>query len=175
MINFKEKLTEIEGFVFDVDGVFTDSTLTILPTGEVLRNYNVKDGQAIVLAVSKGYKIGIISGGGGDLLELRMNELGINDLYLRSKNKLADLKLFSAKTNIPCSNLLYVGDDFPDIPPMRACGISVAPNDGAVEVLSTATYVSKYQGGKGVIRDVIEQVLRSRSDWYSVDEVVEPY
>ncbi len=177
MRNFKEQLIDIKAFVFDVDGVFTDSTITTLQNGDVLRSFNVKDGFAVVKAISEGYHVGIISGGGGELLHLRMSELGVEHIYLRSKDKLGDLHSFLDTVGVTAAEAIFVGDDLPDIAPMRACGLSVAPHDAVSEVRQVARYVSAFEGGRGVVRDVIEQVLRARGNWYAIEDeaAIKPY
>lgn len=167
MKNFKEILTEIRAFVFDVDGVFTDCTVIPTLDGELLRSFNVKDGLAVVRAIKKGYPIAIISGSRGQQLLSRMQALGVEHIYMDKKIKCESLQDFSKKCGIAPCEMLYVGDDIPDIAPMRQVRLAVAPADAAHEVLASAHYISAFGGGKGVVRDVIEQVLRARGDWYS--------
>lgn len=167
MKNFKEILTEIRAFVFDVDGVFTNCQVMITPDGQMLRQFNVKDGLAVVRAVEMGYPIAIISGGKGAQLRQRMQSLGVNHIYLEQQSKTESLVDFSVKCGIPLHEMMYVGDDFPDISPMRAVRLAVAPRDAADAVRAIAHYTSAFDGGCGVVRDAIEQVLRARGDWFS--------
>lgn len=167
--NFKERLTDIQAFVFDVDGVFTNSLITLTLDGQIIRQFNVKDGLAVVRAVAKKYPIAIISGGKGTQVEDRMKGLGIEHLYLDCRSKIDALYDFSTKVGIPVSAMLYCGDDYPDVEPMRAVALSVAPSDAADAVREIADYTSLFSGGSGVVRDVIEQVLRSRGDWFDID------
>ncbi len=175
MRNFKEKLTDIKAFAFDVDGVFTDSMLTILPSGEIIRQFNAKDSLAVVKAVEKGYPIAIISGGRGQQVKERMEELGIRDIYLLSRSKIGDLQDFMRKRELSLSEILYVGDDYPDIEVMQSVGLSIAPRDAADSVRSIASYTSLFEGGRGVVRDAIEQVLRARGDWFTPDDTFKPF
>lgn len=168
--NFKEQLTDIRAFVFDVDGVFTNSLITLNPDGQMIRQFNVKDGLAVVRAVAKKYPIAIISGGKGTQVEERMKGLGIEHLYLACQSKIDALYDFSRTVEIPVSAMLYCGDDYPDIESMRTVALSVAPADAADAVREIADYTSLFAGGNGVVRDVIEQVLRSRGDWFDVDK-----
>lgn len=166
--NFKEILTEIRAFAFDVDGVFTNGLITIDSAGNILRHYNVKDGLAVVRAIKKGYKIAIISGGKGKQLEDRMRALGIEDIYLSKDSKTESLLDFSSKSGVPLSQILYMGDDYPDLGPMGMVRLSVAPLDAVDIVRERAHYTSSFKGGEGCVRDVIEQVLRSRDDWFDL-------
>lgn len=164
--NFKEELAHIRAFVFDVDGVFTDGRILITPEGEFLREYSVRDGLAVVRAVQKGYPIAIISGGKGEQLKRRMESLGIKHIYTGKDSKIESLHDFSQRSGIPLSEMIYMGDDYPDIKPMASVRVSVAPRDAADDVKSRATHVSGFDGGRGCVRDVIEQVLRARDDWF---------
>lgn len=167
--NFKEMLTDIRAFVFDVDGVFTNGQISIDSNGNILRKYNVKDGLAIVHAIKKGYRIAIISGGKGEQLENRMRSLGIKDIYLNKDSKIESLRGFSILSDIPTDEILYMGDDYPDLEPMRNVKLSVAPQDATDIIRANAHYVSSFKGGEGCVRDVIEQVLRARGDWFNED------
>ncbi len=173
--NFKEKLTDIKAFVFDVDGVFTNSMLTIMPDGQIIRQFNVKDGLAVVRAIKQGYKIGVISGGRGEQVQQRMTDLGIEHIYLCSRSKIGDLEDFASKVGVSYDQILFVGDDYPDIEPMQNVGLSIAPNDAADAVRQIASYVSLFKGGEGVVRDAIEQVLRANGDWFSEIEDIKPH
>ncbi len=177
MRNFKEKLADIEAFVFDVDGVFTNSLITIMPDGEIIRQFNVKDGLALVRAIQRGYKVAIISGGRGNQVRERMLELGVRGehIYLQSSDKLTDLEEFLMITKTAAENTLYMGDDYPDLLPMQRCGVSVAPSDAADAVREVATYTSGFRGGEGAVRDAIEQVLRARDDWFDTSNTINPH
>lgn len=163
--NFKEKLSHIKAFAFDCDGVLTDAGVTMLENGEMLRTYNSKDGYAMVQAVRRGYPLAIISGGKGVGMYNRFESLEIKDIYLSSKNKVVSMADFCSKNNIEPCDVLYVGDDIPDIKVMKIVGLAVAPADAAMEVKAIAHHVSAYNGGKGCVRDVIEQVLKARGQW----------
>lgn len=167
MANFKEEIAQIRAFVFDVDGVFTDGRILITPDGEFLREYSVRDGLAVVQAVKKGYPIGIISGGKGNQLHRRMESLGIQHIYTGKDTKIESLHHFSQQCGVPVNEMIYMGDDYPDIEPMRAVRLAVAPADAADDVKATVHYVSAFKGGSGCVRDIIEQVLRARGDWFT--------
>ena len=163
--NFKELIADVEAFVFDVDGVFTDGDIIPLADGDFIRKYYAKDGYAVAYAIRQGYKICIISGGFGRTLESRMKRLGIEYLYLGCMDKIATIHEFAERTGVDLSKTIYRGDDIPDWECRREVGIPVAPADACSEVLETAVYVSEYGGGKGAVRDIIEQVLRVQGRW----------
>lgn len=165
MANFKEDLRKVKAFAFDIDGVFTDGTLLIHPSGEMLRTQNTRDGYAVQLAVKLGYPVAIISGGRGDSMIPRFQSLGVTDIYLGSHDKVDDFIDFCFKYSIEPQNVLYMGDDIPDLGVMQRAGMAACPSDAAPEVREAAHYISDKTGGKGCVRDVIEQVLRLNGKW----------
>lgn len=166
MKNFKELLGDVKAFVFDVDGVFTNCTITPTESGDVMRSYNVKDGFAMVHAISKGYPIAIITGGGGEMLTNRFKSLGVTDIYTYRKDKNDALADFVTKHGLDYKSVFYMGDDIPDVAPMGMVGLSGAPADAIPEVKAVATYISMYKGGSGCVRDILEQVLKVHNNWF---------
>ncbi|MEL0650889.1 MULTISPECIES: KdsC family phosphatase [unclassified Algibacter] len=163
--SYKEYLEHITTFVFDVDGVLTDGTVSVLTNGEMLRTMNVKDGYAIRSAVDKGYNLCIISGGKNDGVRIRLEGLGIKDIYLGAKNKIEQLDDYLTANDIKSENVLYMGDDIPDYPVMKGIGLPCCPQDAVPEIKSISKYISHKKGGKGAVRDVIEQVLKVQGKW----------
>lgn len=165
MGNFKEDIAKCKALVLDVDGVLTDGSIMPTLDGDFIRSYNAKDGYAIAYAVKMGYKICVISGGRGENLRYRMEMLGIADLYIDCMDKRAAIEEFLNQYSISPEETIYMGDDIPDLPCMEYVGIPVAPRDAVMEVLEVARYVSEFDGGRGCVRDIIEQWLRSHDMW----------
>lgn len=165
MENFKTKLTRVTTFIFDIDGVLTDGSVTLMPDGEQLRTMNIKDGYALQLAVKKGYKIAIISGGKSESVRKRLNGLGVFDVYLGCDNKIETYDEFILTYNIIPDEILYMGDDVPDYEVMKRIGVPTCPKDSSQEIIDISIYVSHKNGGKGCVRDVIEQVMRVQGKW----------
>lgn len=165
MENFKTKLTRIKAFIFDVDGVLTDGSVTLMPDGEQVRVMNIKDGYALQLAVKKGYTIAIISGGKSEMVRKRLNGLGITDIYLGAHTKIDVYKELLEIHHLKEEEILYMGDDIPDYEVMKRVGVPTCPNDSAQEIKDISIYVSHQKGGKGAVRDVIEQVLKVQNKW----------
>lgn len=165
MTNFKEDISRIKAFVFDIDGVLSSQTVTLSSEGEPIRTANLRDGFALQLAVKMGYKIAIISGAHNQYLRVRFEGLGITDIYLGASEKMAAYHDFITKNNLSNDVVLYMGDDIPDVPVMKLVGTPTCPADAAVEVKDIAKYVSLYNGGCGCARDVIEQVLKAQNNW----------
>ncbi|MDG3581868.1 KdsC family phosphatase [Galbibacter pacificus] len=163
--NYKEYLQDITTFIFDVDGVLTDGTIAITTDGQMLRNMNIKDGYAMKTALNKGYNICIISGGNNEGVRTRLRGLGITDIHLGISDKVAALDEYFDIYNIKPENALYMGDDIPDYHVMKMVGMPCCPNDAVAEIKEISKYVSHKQGGKGCVRDVIEQVLKVQGKW----------
>ena len=162
--NFKERLNDVKCFVLDVDGVLTDGSLAVMP-GELIRTMNIRDGYAMHEAVKAGYCVVIISGGKSESVRTRLNNLGITDVFLGVTNKVDYLNEIKSKYNLQAENILYMGDDLPDYEAMKMCGVPTCPQDAAFEIRELAVYVSDKSGGKGCVRDVIEQTMRLHGKW----------
>lgn len=162
--NFKELLNNVKAFVFDVDGVFSNNVL-LHPTGELLRTMNIKDGFAVQYAVKKGYPIAIITGGNSEAIKIRFKALGINDVYMKSSTKMNDFNDFIHRYQLDPSEILYMGDDLPDYPVMKAVGLPTCPADAVEEIKEIALYISHKLGGEGCVRDVIQQVMKVQGTW----------
>lgn len=165
MGNFKEDVARVEAFVFDVDGVMTDGGIIPTPEGDFIRRYNAKDGYAIAYALREGFKVCVISGGRGKMLENRLTMLGVTKMYLNCMNKVEALEEFLAENDLDRQSVIYMGDDVPDLECMMRVGIPVCPADAAMEVVEASRYVSEYNGGHGAVRDIVEQVLRAKGCW----------
>lgn len=165
MENFKEKLNKIKTLLFDIDGVITNGQILVFENGEVVRNMNSKDSYAMQLAIKKGYKIGIISGGKSHAIKKLLGNLGVQDVFLSQSNKLDCYKDYIATYELNEEEILYMGDDLPDYETMQRVGIAACPNDAAHEIKSICIYISNKKGGEGCVRDVIEQVMRCQGNW----------
>ncbi|WP_435131855.1 KdsC family phosphatase [Formosa sp. A9] len=163
--SYKEYLEHITTFIFDVDGVLTDGTVTVTTSGEMLRTMNVKDGYAIKTAIDAGFKMCIISGGSNEGVRKRLEGLGVTDIFLGAHNKIDQLDAFLAKYDVKTENVLYMGDDIPDYPVMLIVGLPTCPQDAVPEIKNISKYVSHKNGGKGAVRDVIEQVMKVQGKW----------
>lgn len=160
-----ELFKSVTTFVFDVDGVLTDGSLTLLPEGVMARKMNVKDGYALQLAVKKGYNFAIISGGNSEEVTDRLNKLGIAEVHMRVVDKERILENYLQKNNLSWKEVLYMGDDIPDRIPMKKAGIACCPLDAVEEIKEISAYISPLNGGYGCCREVIEKVLKLRGHW----------
>jgi len=170
-MNLLQNFNYIKTFVFDVDGVLTDGTLLILPNGVMARTMNVKDGYALQLAVKKGFKVAIISGGNSIEVKERFNLLGITDVYMNVSNKVEALEDLIKKHQLQASEILFMGDDIPDTEVMQAVGLPCCPADAVDEIKAVSKYISPFNGGKGCARDVIEKTLKLANLWHHTNSV----
>jgi len=169
MTNFKENLVKVKAFVFDIDGVLSLQTIDLNSFGVPNRTVNLRDGYALQYAVRKGYNIGVISGSSSREYKKRLKLLGINDIYLDSKSKIDHFNDFIKKHCLDKSEVLFMGDDIPDLQVMKVAGVPVCPSDADSEIKQAAVYISDKKGGEGCVRDVIEQVLRLHNKWMDSD------
>ena len=172
MINYKEKLHPIKAFVFDFDGVMTDGSVWTFADGETVRCGNIKDGFAIQYAVKKGYIVAVISGATSKSIDNRMKMLGVTQVYTGCADKMKTFDQFLSTINLTEEQVLCMGDDIPDYPILQRAGVSACPADAAVEIKESVDYISLFPGGRGCVRDVIEQVLRLHGQWFHQDAVV---
>ncbi|MCX7550332.1 KdsC family phosphatase [Xanthomarina sp. F2636L] len=163
--SYKEYLEQITTLIFDVDGVLTNGTITVTTAGDMLRTMNIKDGYALKTAVDKGFHVCIISGGTNEGVRLRLEGLGITDIFLGAHNKIEQLNQYLEKHQIDLKNVLFMGDDIPDFPVMKLVGLPCCPQDAVQEIKAISKYVSHKNGGTGAVRDIIEQVLKVQGKW----------
>ena len=164
--NYKTRLKSITTFVLDVDGVLTNGKLILEGSGEITRTISTRDGYIIRRAIKKGYNVSIITFGNSKMLEKMMNYLGVSDIFSSVENKLETLNSYCSSKNITLENVLYMGDDMPDIDCIKSVSIGTCPNDAVPEIREVADYISHINGGDGCVRDVMEQVLKINNDWF---------
>ncbi|MCH5220766.1 MAG: HAD hydrolase family protein [Muribaculaceae bacterium] len=160
-------LSKIRGVAFDVDGVLSPATIPMADNGAPIRMANLKDGYAISRANKKGIKLAIISGADAQSIVGRFTLLGLKDIYLSVADKLPVLKQWMRDNDLNPEEVAYVGDDIPDLQALLYCGLPVAPRDAAVEVKSVAKYITGVEGGHGVARELLEEVLKAQDLWIS--------
>ena len=163
--NYKEVLNSIKAFIFDIDGVLTNGKILITSKGDMYREMDTKDGFAIKYALNKGFKIAIISGGKDKGLKIRLQDLGIKNIFLGFTDKERPFNDFIKNEDIKPNDILYMGDDIPDIKIMKKVLLATCPNDAVMDVKEISDYVSPKNGGQGCVREIIEQVLRVQNKW----------
>lgn len=164
MINYD--LKKIRAIAFDVDGVLsTNNVVLIEDCAQPCRTANIKDGYAMQLAVKRGLRLAIITGGRSEAVRRRYVALGLQDVFMGAAVKIECFKDWLEESDLKPEEVIYMGDDIPDYEVMQLCGCPCCPADAAEEIRAISRYVSPYRGGEGCARDVIEQVLRAQGHW----------
>jgi 3-deoxy-D-manno-octulosonate 8-phosphate phosphatase (KDO 8-P phosphatase) len=158
-------LRVIKALAFDVDGVLSADVMPLHPIGEPMRTVNVKDGYALQLAVKQGFHIAIITGGRTEAVRKRFASLGITDIYMGACRKIEAYTDFRDAHGLRDEEILYMGDDVPDLEVLRCCGLPCCPKDAIPEVKAVCRYISHLAGGLGCGRDVVEQTLKAHERW----------
>ena len=164
-MNLLEQFQKVKAFVFDLDGVLTDGSLIILPGQEFVRTMDIKDGYALQHAVKKGYHVVIISGSVSKPCAERLEYLGIRNVFMKVKDKEEVLAQYILANNLTWDEVLFMGDDIPDLEVMKQVGLSCCPLDAVAEIKAVSKFISTKNGGKGCVREVIEKVLKLNNDW----------
>lgn len=165
LMNVLELFKNITTFVFDVDGVLTDATVLLLENGVQARRMNIRDGLAFQMALKNGFRVVVISGAKSEPVLQRLKYLNVNDAYTGIEDKKAFLDNYVKENKLNWKEILFMGDDLPDMEPMQAAGVSACPADAIAEIQSFAHYISPAKGGEGCVRDVIEKVLKVQDKW----------
>ena len=159
------RFQHITTFVFDVDGVLTNGMVYVFDDGQQVRRMSIKDGYALQLAVKKGYRVLVISGGNSPAVVSRLHKLGIRDVHMGVMDKRAVLEQYMNDQQLSKDELLFMGDDIPDYGVMQMVGLPCAPGDAAPEIRKVAVYISRLDGGMGCVREVIEKVMKLNGHW----------
>ena len=163
--NVLDLFQKIRTFIFDVDGVLTDGTVVLLENGLQARQMNIKDGLALQMALKNGFRVVILSGAASEPVIRRFQYLGINEIHLGVSDKLKFLLNFIEQESLDREEILFMGDDLPDLDVLKRVGLPCCPADAAVEVQKSSKYISSKNGGSGCVRDVIEKVLKLNDRW----------
>ena len=164
-MNVLELFKNVTTFVFDVDGVLTDGTVLVMDGGLQARRMNIKDGFALQMAVTKGYRVVIVSGGHSPQSADRLLRLGITEVNMSVADKRSFISKYIADNKLKKEEVLYMADDLPDLPVMSIVGLPCCPADAVSEIREAVKYISPYKGGDTCVRDVIEKVLKLNGHW----------
>lgn len=167
-MDFGEKIKKISGIITDVDGVLTDGGIILNGRGGEYKIFNVRDGNGIKIWMKMGFKIAFLSGRVSKPVLRRAQELGVEDVILGSRDKVADGEEIVKGWQLSWENIAYIGDDIVDIPIMKKAGVSFAVSDAVDEVKDVASVVLNTVGGKGAFREVTEIILKEKGLWSEV-------
>lgn len=162
---------KIKAFIFDVDGTLTDGRKHYFKTTEgvsISKAFSVRDGKGIDLAKKAGLKVCLITADGWELIFDRAKDMGINDVFYKSHDKIRDAKKFCDKYNLDLSEVCFVGDDVNDIPLLESVGYPAAVGDALPKVKDACKnkngYVANSPGGFGAVREIIDSVLKENKN-----------
>jgi len=166
-MSYPDSFQSIKAFVFDVDGVLTNGHVVLLPDGQQMRYMHSKDGYALQLAVKKGYHVGVITGGNSLQVKERLAGLGVTSMYMKASHKDVAMEDFKFSHGLEYREIMYMGDDIPDLPALKMVGLAACPVDAGDDVKQACQYISKLRGGEGCVRDIIEKIMRMHGRWYN--------
>jgi 3-deoxy-D-manno-octulosonate 8-phosphate phosphatase (KDO 8-P phosphatase) len=162
---------KIKCFVFDVDGVLTNGNVTVMPNGVLIRTMNIKDGYALQLAIKKGYKVWVISGGNSEEVKTRLQNLGVSEVFMKVTDKKQLLSELMLLNELAKEDVLFMGDDMPDFEALQLAGIAACPSDAVIDIKEICSYKAISKGGAGCAREVIEKTLKLNNHWDLVDQI----
>lgn len=169
-MNVLAEFKKVTTFIFDIDGVLTDGTVLVLRDGLQARRMHVKDGFGIQMAIKNGYNVIVISGGVSEESKKRLEYLGLKDIHIGIHDKTEFVTGLLKSKKVKWEEVLYMGDDLPDMALMNKVGLSCCPADAVNEIKGVVKYISSINGGWGCVRDVIEKVLKVNGHWrYDTD------
>lgn len=158
----KERARKVKMILMDVDGTLTDGTILVLPDGEELKSYNVKDGAGILLARLAGLKMGIITGKTSKSLEKRAEKLKIFEVYQGVLDKKRVFEEILAKNKLNADEVAYIGDDLGDLEVIKSAGLAAAVADAHPAIKKRSHFICTRPGGKGAVREFIEFILEAQ-------------
>lgn len=164
-MNVLAEFKKVTTFVFDIDGVLTDSTVLLLGNGVQARRMNIKDGLGLQMAIKNGFRVVTISGSQSEPVVDRLRKLGVEEVQMSVADKKSFISDYVAKNNLNWEEVLYMADDLPDLDLMKMVGLPCCPADAVPEILELSKYISPVSGGCGCVRDVIQKVLKVQDKW----------
>ena len=164
-MSYITRLKNIDTIILDLDGVLTDGSVLVTESGEQLRKMFIRDGYAMQLAAKVGYTLMVISGGNSQTVVGRLEKLGVHEIHIGAKNKVELIEELLKKHHKTWEQVLYMGDDIPDINLIKTAGVGACPSDAVSEVIACADYISAIKGGAGCVREIIERVMKIQGKW----------
>lgn len=161
-----DKARMIKVIATDVDGVLTDGSVFIRDDyEEPFGKFNILDGFSVIMARECGIKTVVISGRKSLATEARCSKLGIDLAYTGVHDKRAKIREVADELNVGLDEIAYIGDDLIDLPVLSVVGLRFAPNNAVNDVKTRVDYVSTINGGSGVLREIVEIVLKAQNKY----------
>ncbi len=166
-----EKLLDIRLLAFDMDGVLTNGKLLMSSTGEWERVMDIKDGYALQAAVKSGLIVVVLTGSFSEPISSRLKHLGITHFIQHVSDKAEAIKMLLSEFSLTQDQILYMGDDIPDIEGFKVSGFTACPIDAVVEIKNKVDFISQKTGGNGCVREIIEKVMRVQGTWGNNEKI----
>ncbi|MCA9264139.1 MAG: HAD hydrolase family protein [Planctomycetales bacterium] len=167
-MKLETRCQNVDMILSDVDGVLTDGSIIFDNQGIESKAFHVRDGLGIKLWMRAGYEFGLITSRTSHIVKVRAGELGVSILRQGFSDKLPVVKEIASAAGMSLNRVCYIGDDLPDLAVIRAVGLGVAVADAAAEVRAAAHFVATQNGGRGAVRETVEQILKSKKRWEDV-------
>ena len=164
----RERARRVRLILLDVDGVLTDGTVVIHASGDESKAFFIRDGLSMVWARREGLEVGLLSGRPSEATTRRAAELGLRIVSQGSNDKRAAFAGILSADGFDPAEVAYMGDDLVDLPIVRQVGLSTAPADAVDDVRSRVHWVSRYPGGRGAVRELVELVLAAQGRWTGI-------
>jgi 3-deoxy-D-manno-octulosonate 8-phosphate phosphatase (KDO 8-P phosphatase) len=168
--DLRTRCAAIDLLIVDVDGVLTDGGIIYSDDGAELKQFHVRDGSGLKIWQFVGKRSALITGRRSKLVEVRAAEVGIDPVIQGATEKMPAYRDLLQTGGWRPEQVCYIGDDVPDLPLLRHCGLAVAVADACPEVIADAHYVTRAAGGRGAVREAIELILRCQGHWQTIVE-----
>jgi 3-deoxy-D-manno-octulosonate 8-phosphate phosphatase (KDO 8-P phosphatase) len=165
-----QRCAKIELLVLDVDGVLTEGSIIYADDSTEVKHFHVRDGSGLAIWKHVGKRAAIITGRTSRIVEVRAAELNITPVFQGATQKLEPFLQILSATGFTAEQACFIGDDLPDLPAMRRCGLAGAVADACPEVLAEAHYITQASGGRGAVRETIELILSCQGQWQRIVE-----
>ncbi|HYB20109.1 MAG TPA: HAD-IIIA family hydrolase [Thermodesulfobacteriota bacterium] len=171
-IGWRERAKRVRLLLLDVDGVLTDGRLAFDGAGREIKFFHIRDGQGIRFLQQAGIRVGIVTGRKSEAVDFRAQELGIDLIFQKVRDKEKALGTILKKENLQAEQVCYVGDDLVDLAVLSSVGLGVAVADAAAEVRTLAHYTTRFPGGQGAVREICERILKAQGKW---ERIIQTY
>ena len=161
----QEKIKKIKLLAVDIDGVMTEGKINVLSSGEEFKSFDVHDGYGLVMMKRAGYKTAIITARASKPVQIRGEDLNVDRIYMDAYPKIGYYEQMLEDLEVSDEEVCFMGDDLPDLPLIKRAGLGVAVLNARDELKESADYITRNNGGRGAIREVVEMILKTQGQW----------
>jgi len=161
----KQRAKRVKMLILDIDGVMTDGRIIYDSRGNELKCFNVLDGMGLALLHQAGIKVALITAKGSPAVLRRSRDIGAVEVKQGAIDKIKPFREILKKYKLSSKDICFIGDDLVDLPIMKRAGLACAVPNACSQVKKLSHYLTKKEGGKGAVREVIEIILRAQNKW----------